>query len=234
MLALLRKSVVRKHLQILLGRERARIYAVEGGAYVLGRSSECDLVLASDIVSRRHATIAIGPRDVRVRDLGSSNGTYINGARVVGDGLAGEGDIILVGDVALRLHGTMVPALLPPRPDAEPGTSFNLSGSLIEIPPATLLRYLAVIKKTGVLSLTSPPLTSRISLTRGHIGEVLVDTRKTRDPIQALTAILRWKGSFEVGSAALDVTTNRLLGLDAVLPAVGSRSRPSMIPPPRM
>ena len=225
---------MRKHLQILLGRERGRIYAVEGGAYVIGRSSECDLVLASDIVSRRHATIAIGSADVRVRDLGSSNGTYINGARVIGEGLAVLGDIILVGDVALRLHGTMVPALQPARPDAAPGTSFNLSGSLIEIPPSTLLRYLAVIKRTGVLSLTSPPLTSRINLTRGHIGDVLVDTRKTRDPIQALTAIFRWKGSFDVGPAPLDASANRLLGLDAVLPPVGSGSRPPTPPRPRV
>jgi hypothetical protein len=224
---------VPKHLQILLGRERTRVHAVEGGAYVLGRSSECDLVLASDIVSRRHAAIAVGATDVRVKDLGSSNGTYINGARVLGEGVAIQGDIILVGDVALRLHGTTVPALLPSRPDFEPGTSFNLAGSLIEIPPATLLRYLAVIKKTGVLFLTSPPLTSRISLTRGHISEVLVDTRKTRDPIQALTAILRWKGTFEVGPTSLDATASLLLGLDAVLPAVGSASRPSMFPKPR-
>ena len=223
-----------KHLQILLGRERSRVHAVEGGAYVVGRSSECDLVLASDIVSRRHATIAVGPVDIRVKDLGSSNGTYINGARVLGEGVAVLGDIILVGDVALRFHGTTVPALYPARPDFEPGTSFNLSGSLSEIPPATLLRYLAVIKKTGVVFLTSPPLTSRISFTRGHISEVLVDTRKTRDPIQALTAILRWRGAFEVGPSSPDAKANLLLGLDALLPPVGSASRPSMFPKPRV
>ncbi len=222
-----------KHLQILLGRERSRVHALEGGAYVVGRSSGCDLVLASDIVSRRHATIAVGPTDIRVKDLGSSNGTYVNGARVLGEGVAVQGDIVLVGDVALRLHGTTVPALLPTRADFEPGTSFNLSGSLSEIPPATLLRYLAVIKKTGVAFLTSPPLTSQISFTRGHISEVLVDARKTRDPMKALTAILRWKGAFEVGPSSADATANLLLGLDAVLPAVGSSSRPSMFPKPR-
>ncbi len=219
-----------KHLQILLGRERTRIHAVEPGAHVIGRSSDCDLVLASDIVSRQHASLVVGPNDVTVEDLGSSNGTYINGARVLGRGTAVRGDVILVGDVALRVHGTTVPALLPTHPGVEPGTSFNLSGSLIEVPPATLLRYLAVIKKTGVLFLTSPPLTSRISFTRGHISEVLVDTRKTRDPIQALTAILRWKGTFEIGPTSLDATTTLLLGLDAVLPAVGTASRPSMFP----
>jgi len=224
---------VPKHLQILLGRERTRVYAVEVGVYVVGRSSDCDLVLASDIVSRRHASIVVGPTDVRIEDLGSSNGTYINGARVLGEGVAVQGDVILVGDVALRLHGTTVPALLPSRPDATPGTSSNLCGSLIEVPPATLLRYLAVIKKTGVALLTSPPLASRISFTRGHIREVLVDGRKTRDAIQALTAMFRWKGTFEIGPSSPDASSSLLLGLDAVLPAVGSASRPSMFPKPR-
>lgn len=221
------------HLQILLGRERGRVYTVERGSYVLGRGSDCDVVLASDIVSRRHASVEVGPAAMRIADIGSSNGTYVNGCRVLGEGVAVAGDIVLVGDVALRVSTTTVPALSPARPDVIPGTSHNLQGSLLEVPPATLLRYLAVIKKTGDLMMTSPPLMSRISLSRGHIGEVVVDTRKTRDPIQALTAILRWKGSFEVGPPS-GGATSLLLGLDAVLPAVGSAARASMPPgPPR-
>ncbi|MBX3220998.1 MAG: FHA domain-containing protein [Labilithrix sp.] len=224
---------MRKHLQVLLGRERSRVYAIEGGSYVLGRGGDADLILASDIVSRRHASVVVGANDVRVTDLDSSNGTFINGARVLGEGVAVQGDILLVGDVALRVHGPTVPALSPVRPDSEPGTSFNLAGNLLEVPPSTLLRYLAVIKKTGELLLTSPPLQSRIAFTRGHIGEVFVDTRKTRDPVQALTAILRWKGAFEVAPPGA-TTSSLLLGLDSVLPPVGSASRPSMIPkPPR-
>lgn len=220
-------------LQILLGRERSRVYALEEGSYVVGRGDGSDLVVASDIVSRRHASIVVSATDVRVTDLESSNGTYINGSRVLGEGVAVEGDILLVGDVAMRLHGTKVPTLSALRPDAEPGSSMNLSGNLLEVPPPTLLRYLAVIKKTGVLQLTSPPIQSRITFTRGHIGEVLVDTRKTRDPIQALTAILRWKGTFDVGPPS-NAGSSLLLGLDAVLPPVGSASRPSMLPkPPR-
>jgi Inner membrane component of T3SS, cytoplasmic domain/Domain of unknown function (DUF4388) len=220
---------VPKHLQVLLGRERGRVYTVDTASYVLGRGEGSDLILDSDIVSRRHASLVVSAADVKVSDLGSSNGTYINGARVLGEAVLSPGDMLLVGDVALRLHAGAVPALAPTRPDVEPGTSINLSGSLLEIPPSTLLRYLAVIKKTGVLDLTSPPLRSRITFTRGHINEVVVDTRKTRDPIQALTAILRWKGTFDVGDPTHG-GSSLLLGLDALLPAVGSASRPSMFP----
>ena len=152
---------------------------------------------------------------------------------MLGEGVAVEGDILLVGDVAMRLHGTKVPTLSALRPDAEPGTSTNLSGNLLEVPPSTLLRYLAVIKKTGVLQLTSPPLQS------GSRSPAVTSARSSsiparrENPIPALTAILRWKGTFDVGPPS-SAASSLLLGLDAVLPAVGSASRPSMLPkPPR-
>src|SRR5690606_31558467 len=101
------------NLQVLLGRERGRVYALGGRTYVLGRGSDCDLVLASDIVSRRHATIAVTPTHLRVLDLGSSNGTFINGARIIGEGSVAPNDILMVGDVALRLCQGEAPELSP-------------------------------------------------------------------------------------------------------------------------
>jgi len=98
------------------------------------------------------------------------------------------------------------------------------------VPPATVLRYLGVTKKSGTLMLSSPPLQGQIAFARGHIREVLVGGRKTRDPIQALTAILRWRGIFELDPTFDDAAAGPLLGLDAVLPAIGSNSRPSMYP----
>lgn len=229
------------HFQVLLGRDRGRVYTIEGGSYVAGRGSDCDLVLGSDLVSRRHASITVNGTDVKVVDGGSSNGTFINGSRVLGEGTVRPGDILLLGSVGLRLHAHDAPPIAPmaffdamQRPDFDPKTQPPLAGSLTEVPPSTVIRWLGVGKKDGVLMLTSPPLQAMISFSRGHISEVLVDTRKTRDPIQALTAILRWKGVFELGPPDPIGGSSLLLGLDAVLPAVGSQARPSMLPkPPR-
>lgn len=220
-----------KHLQVLLGRQRGRVYTLDRDSFVVGRDAACDLVLDSDIVSRRHARLAVDA-NVKVTDLESRNGTYIDGARVHGEGTVLDGNVLLVGDVALRLHSGPAPALSPTRPDVTPGSSVNLTGSLLEIPPATLLRYLAVIKKTGMLALTSPPLQAEISFTRGHISEVFVDSRKARSPLDTLTAVLRWKGVFEVCPPST-TTTTLLLGLDALIPGVGSSARPSLAPPRR-
>ena len=67
---------------------------------VIGRGSECDLVLASPRVSRRHCVVRPGEAAVEVEDLGSSNGTRVNGVAVRQRTLR-EGDLIEVGGVAL-------------------------------------------------------------------------------------------------------------------------------------
>jgi serine/threonine protein kinase len=46
---------------------------------ILGREKDCNIVFSDDTVSRRHCLLEINPPSVMVRDLGSSNGTYLNG-----------------------------------------------------------------------------------------------------------------------------------------------------------
>ncbi|MGI9287567.1 MAG: FHA domain-containing protein [Pseudomonadales bacterium] len=58
---------------------------------VIGRSSECDLTIDSDLLSRRHAEISIENGQLRIVDLGSSNGTFLNGVKIE-DATAGPGD----------------------------------------------------------------------------------------------------------------------------------------------
>jgi hypothetical protein len=51
------------------------------GRIVIGRSAACELVLADDTVSRRHALLELDRGAWRLTDLGSSNGTWVNGRR---------------------------------------------------------------------------------------------------------------------------------------------------------
>ena len=212
------------HLQVLLGKERGRVIPLEGGTYVCGRGDDKDIVLPSDLVSRTHARIVVNASDLLVSDLESSNGTYVNGARIIGEMRVAIGGVLSIGDVVCRVYGASPQGLLP---GAAPGT---IAGNLGEIPPAAVFRAVAVLKKSGVLNLTSPPLEGRIVFVRGQVQEVVVDKRKTRDPIQALTTILRWKGTFDFEPLANEQQPGALLGLDAVIPPIGSTARPSVIP----
>lgn len=59
---------------------------------VVGRSNDCDITLAAAHLSRRHVKLSIQDGLLYVKDLGSANGTYLNGNRVVGEERVRRGD----------------------------------------------------------------------------------------------------------------------------------------------
>jgi hypothetical protein len=73
-----------------------------GGRLLLGRAPDCHLVFADDTVSRRHAELRYAEGRWMLRDLGSSNGTWVNGRRVMHAEVA-PGDDVQLGGCALRL-----------------------------------------------------------------------------------------------------------------------------------
>lgn len=72
--------------------------------YVVGRAASSDVVVADEKVSSRHAQLAPDVLGFRVRDLGSTNGTYVNGERLTADRLLTGGETIRMGDTTL-LYG---------------------------------------------------------------------------------------------------------------------------------
>ncbi len=78
--------------------EERREFALTDKATVVGRRPDCTLRIPTGDVSRQHCEIAIGDDEVIVRDLGSSNGTYVNGKRVAESKLS-AGDRLEVGPV---------------------------------------------------------------------------------------------------------------------------------------
>src|SRR5262245_3610427 len=85
---------------------------LQGTLAVLGRDPSCDLVLNDSKCSRKHAVLEAGPQGISVRDTGSANGVYVNGAKVERASVR-EGDLIRVGEVTLKvlpeeISGTVV------------------------------------------------------------------------------------------------------------------------------
>ncbi len=78
--------------------------APEQGAYVLGRHESCDIMLHDKTISRRHARLEIGDDEAFIEDLGSRNGTYVNGQKVARRRLR-SGDRIVIGKFTLTLEG---------------------------------------------------------------------------------------------------------------------------------
>ena len=59
---------------------------------VLGRQAECDILLTEGHTSRRHARLLLADGEYWLEDLGSSNGTFINGSRITGRVRLATGD----------------------------------------------------------------------------------------------------------------------------------------------
>jgi len=97
-------------------------YSVEfpvRGTLVCGRAVTSDLAIIDPTVSRHHADLEATERGVSVRDVGSSNGTFVNGVKV-DQALLAPGDTVTFGKVAFRLE-TVADAPPPPAPGAVPG-----------------------------------------------------------------------------------------------------------------
>src|SRR4051795_2645963 len=86
---------------------------------VVGREDDCDVLLTSPRVSRRHARVWADGQRFGVEDLGSLNGTYVNRRRVTGTAMLTDGDRLTLADVELQFRALPADAVpLPRRPTA--------------------------------------------------------------------------------------------------------------------
>jgi hypothetical protein len=109
-------------LLVLSGAAQGTRIAVPLGGLVIGRSGSPDGRLGDDpALSRQHAVIVHSDRgELVVSDLGSTNGTFLNGSRVEGSALVRPGDTIELGNTKLKAIGPS-PAASPATAQASPG-----------------------------------------------------------------------------------------------------------------
>ena len=85
--------------------EAGDAFEVDSAPLTIGRGGQNDLVLWGDeFASARHVRVEARRDGVWVQDLGSTNGTYVNGSRVAGAQRLAPGDVIRVGETDLRLE----------------------------------------------------------------------------------------------------------------------------------
>src|SRR5215468_7353454 len=102
------QSTVKKRpvLVVLQGPSIGQTVKVDKEQTVIGRGSQADLVLRDEIASRLHAEILRLNQstciEYYISDLGSTNGTYLNGARVIAQQLLEDGDRVKVGNHVIK------------------------------------------------------------------------------------------------------------------------------------
>jgi two-component system, cell cycle response regulator len=88
-------------LTVLTGTSAGQMFRIPEGSSVIGRSGASQLRIDEEGVSRNHARISREAEAVRIDDLGSRNGTYVNGERLAGAIALDEGDKIQIGPVTV-------------------------------------------------------------------------------------------------------------------------------------
>ncbi len=89
-------------LVVIYGHEIGRRVRVTAEPLVIGRSPNCDIQVDQESVSRNHCRIRFEDGEFLVRDLGSTNGTYVNDDLVQADGRLRRGDQLKVGRTILK------------------------------------------------------------------------------------------------------------------------------------
>ncbi len=75
------------------------VYPLRRGINTIGRELDCRIILAEPAISRRHAQIAVDGNVLILVDLGSTNGTFVNGTRVTSSRILQGGDRVRLGTV---------------------------------------------------------------------------------------------------------------------------------------
>jgi serine protease Do len=156
-------------LSVRSGDETGREFELTTDRFVIGRDPSSDFKIEDDKASRHHAAINRGPDgQMWVEDLGSTNGTYVNGQPIPGPTVLYGGETITIGDTEMHFgrsvtEGTMVGA------PARPRTGFTMERVMLKrsARTATIVGIAA-----GVLALIAVGVVIFLAVTGGEEAQV--------------------------------------------------------------
>jgi pSer/pThr/pTyr-binding forkhead associated (FHA) protein len=165
----------RSYLLVFEGDSSSVFELPRNGDVILGRGDDATLRLNDPAISRKHARIAMAAGEAHVNDLGSQNGTLVNGERICGSRVLVSTDVLSICAATLVFHSSARPA--PARP-------------LLELPE---LRLRAEEELVRTLSYHRPLTIAAISLGEGG-GDRPRVSRALADPLRRID-IAGWGGA---------------------------------------
>ncbi len=203
-------------LTAIAGRYAGERYSIQSAPQrVLGRASGADIQLEDDTVSRRHARFYASRGRVWVRDLGSRNGTQVNGETIAQHAVA-PGDRIAIGSSLFRVE-LVDAAELESRTDkgasASPETreatqtetsGRSMTGTLADIPLADVLQWLGTSRKSGTLRVRGKA-SGELLMRSGSVYWARIQGSPSLKPERALLRMLQWNdGTFSLDSTSTE------------------------------
>jgi len=132
--------MIEAELHVIGGKHSGQIVPLNRRKFLIGRETDCQLRPNSELVSRHHCVFGIDEYSVRLRDLGSTNGTAVNGKRIIKEVTLVAGDRVTVGNLDFE-YRVLNPASASGDADETDATNTDVTNidTAMEIPskPAT-------------------------------------------------------------------------------------------------
>ena len=93
---------MKAQLTVVFGKPRNTVKMLPLGDCLIGRGDECQVRTNSPLVSRQHCLVHVTKDSAVLRDLGSTNGTLVNGKRILGERILVPGDLLQIGPVVFE------------------------------------------------------------------------------------------------------------------------------------
>jgi pSer/pThr/pTyr-binding forkhead associated (FHA) protein len=99
-----------------------KVISLPSNVTIIGRRQDCDLRIPLMPVSRRHCQLILNNESLKIRDLGSRNGTFLNGKRITDEIIAQAGDNITIGPLTfgIQINGQPKEFVSPVQPAQKP------------------------------------------------------------------------------------------------------------------
>jgi S-DNA-T family DNA segregation ATPase FtsK/SpoIIIE len=175
-------------LRVIAGSDAGRTHTVAGERLVIGRDHVCDVTIDDPSVSRQHCEIRVLPGSPPIlEDLGSANGTLVEGRRIAGEHHLRPGEVVEVGDVAFVLADVAREDVVPIDPVRQVGPG-------------------------GTIPFNRPPR----SITKLEDVQLNIP-EQPREPVKAPFSIAALVGPLAMGAVMVVITRNVTFALFMVL-----------------
>ena len=156
---------------------------------VVGRSRSCDVRLRDDTVSRLHAALVWRGGTLVLEDLGSSNGTWVNGERILSPRSLLAGDAVRFGSVKGTIEAGGAPVPAASRPAAPVVRTEHTHGLVLGRPASFGLRIAALLLDVALFAIGSAlPFVPLLIVTYGEARQLIPATVLERFPTKAFFA----------------------------------------------
>lgn len=95
--------MLQAELRVLSGKQTGSAIPLPTGKFLIGREEDCHLRPNSDLVSRHHCVFTLDEYGLRLRDLGSTNGSFVNGEKIRGAVVLSAGDSVSIGKLEFQV-----------------------------------------------------------------------------------------------------------------------------------